>query len=65
MSLSVWLASTLRPRCREVRADACGKALCGKACLILLTDRIDLPRRQKPHGYREPDYPYKFVPEKF
>jgi polyphosphate kinase len=28
-------------------------------------DKIELPKRQKPHGYREPDYPYKFVPEKF
>ena len=22
-----------------------------------------LPKRQKAHGYDEPDYPYKFVPE--
>ena len=22
-----------------------------------------LPKRQKPHGYVEPDYPYKVVPE--
>jgi polyphosphate kinase 2 len=28
-------------------------------------DKIELPKRQKRHGYREPDYPYKFVPEKF
>jgi polyphosphate kinase 2 len=28
-------------------------------------DKIELPKRQKPHGYREPDYPYKFVLEKF
>ncbi|HXJ33847.1 MAG TPA: polyphosphate kinase 2 [Candidatus Eisenbacteria bacterium] len=28
-------------------------------------DAIELPKRQKAHGYREPDYPYKFVPEKF
>ena len=28
-------------------------------------DKIALPKRQRPHGYREPDYPYKFVPEKF
>ncbi|MGE0521311.1 MAG: polyphosphate kinase 2, partial [Candidatus Binatia bacterium] len=28
-------------------------------------DHIKLPKRQRPHGYREPDYPYKFVPEKF
>jgi len=24
-----------------------------------------LPKRQKAHGYREVDYPFKFVPEKF
>ena len=28
-------------------------------------DKIELPKRQKPHGYRAPDYPYKFVPEMF
>ncbi|MTW20598.1 polyphosphate kinase 2 [Allochromatium palmeri] len=26
-------------------------------------ERIVLPKRQKPHGYREPDYPFKFIPE--
>jgi polyphosphate kinase len=26
-------------------------------------ERPALPKRQKPHGYREPDYPYKLVPE--
>ena len=26
-------------------------------------DKVKLPDRQKPHGYKEPDYPYKFVPE--
>jgi polyphosphate kinase 2 len=26
-------------------------------------ERVKLPDRQKPHGYKEPDYPYKFVPE--
>jgi polyphosphate kinase 2 len=31
----------------------------------LQRDEIQLPKRQKPHGYREPDYPYKYVPEKF
>jgi hypothetical protein len=25
--------------------------------------KASLPHRQKPHGYKEPDYPYKFVPE--
>jgi len=28
-------------------------------------DKVRLPKRQKRHGYREPDYPYKYVPEKF
>ena len=28
-------------------------------------DKVKLPKRQKPHGYREPDYPYKYVPAKF
>ena len=26
-------------------------------------DKPVLPKRQKPHGYKEPDYPYKVVPE--
>jgi polyphosphate kinase 2 len=28
-------------------------------------DKVKLPKRDKPHGYREPDYPYKYVPGKF
>jgi polyphosphate kinase 2 len=27
--------------------------------------KVTLPKRQKPHGYQEPDYPYKFIPGKF
>ena len=26
-------------------------------------EKVKLPARQKPHGYQEPDYPYKFVRE--
>ena len=26
-------------------------------------EKVKLPEREKPHGYKEPDYPYKFVPE--
>jgi len=26
-------------------------------------EKVKLPDRQKPHGYKGPDYPYKFVPE--
>ena len=28
-------------------------------------EEVKLPKRQKPHGYKEPKYPYKFVPERF
>jgi len=28
-------------------------------------EKVKLPKRQKRHGYREPAYPYKFVPERF
>jgi polyphosphate kinase 2 len=27
--------------------------------------KVKLPKRQKAHGYKEPNYSYKFVPEKF
>jgi hypothetical protein len=27
--------------------------------------KLKLPKRQEPGRYREPDYPYKFIPEKF
>ena len=27
--------------------------------------KIKLPKRQKPDGYKEPDYPYKIIPEKY
>jgi hypothetical protein len=25
--------------------------------------KVKLPERQTPRGYKEPDYPYKFIPE--
>jgi polyphosphate kinase 2 (PPK2 family) len=28
-------------------------------------DKVKLPKRQKANEYREPDFPYKYVPEKF
>jgi len=28
-------------------------------------DRVELPQRQKPHDYREPDYPFKFIAETY
>jgi len=26
---------------------------------------VKLPARQKAHGYKEPDYPYKYVEERY
>jgi polyphosphate kinase len=31
----------------------------------ILPAKADLPSRQKANGYAEPDYPYRFVPEKY
>jgi hypothetical protein len=28
-------------------------------------EKVTLPKREKPHGYVEPDYPYRYVPEKY
>jgi polyphosphate kinase 2 len=28
-------------------------------------EKVKLPKRQKAHGYREPDYPYKYVDERY
>ena len=28
-------------------------------------EKVKLPKRQKAKGYREPAYPFKFIPEKF
>jgi len=28
-------------------------------------EKVKLPARGKSHGYREPEYPYKYIPEKF
>ena len=28
-------------------------------------EKVKLPKRQKPDGYREPDYPYRKIPQKF
>ncbi len=28
-------------------------------------DKVELPKRQKVKDYREPDYPFKFIPEPY
>ena len=32
---------------------------------LFISFEVKFPERQKPGKYREPDYPYRFVPEKF
>lgn len=29
------------------------------------SEKVKLPKRQKANGYKEPDFPYKYVPERF
>src|SRR5262249_25893245 len=31
---------------------------------ITRDEKVKLPKRQKPHGYQDPEYPFKYVPEK-
>ena len=28
-------------------------------------EKVKLPKRQKAQGYREPDYPYKYIKERY
>jgi len=28
-------------------------------------EKVKLPKRQKPHGYHPPDWPYRWIPEKY
>jgi hypothetical protein len=28
-------------------------------------EKVKLPKRQKPGGYRDPEYPFKYVPEAY
>jgi hypothetical protein len=35
------------------------------ACKKVLREKVVLPKRQNPHGYKEPDYPFKYIPEPF
>jgi hypothetical protein len=28
-------------------------------------EKVKLPKREKPDGYEEPNYPYRYVPEKY
>ena len=37
----------------------------GAWCKEAPREKVKLPDRQKRHGYREPDYPFKYIPEVF
>ena len=30
---------------------------------VVPREKVELPKRQKPHGYKDPDYAYRRVPE--
>jgi polyphosphate kinase 2 len=48
---------------RRARLNAISHLLSQIPCHDLPHDKPILPRRQKPGGYKEPDYPYKIIPE--
>ena len=39
------------------------RIFCRRSLTKTCPAKTDLPKRQKPHGYAEPNYPYKYVPE--
>ncbi len=50
---------------RRARLNTIGHLLSSIPYKKVRRDAVKLPKRQKAHGYREADYPFKFVPEKF
>ena len=48
---------------KQARLNAISHLLSQIPCEELPYDKPVLPKRQKPHGYKEPNYPYKFVSE--
>src|SRR5438876_1455394 len=50
---------------RRARLNTIGHLLSSIPYKKVRRDDVKLPKRQKAHGYREADYPFKFVPEQF
>lgn len=50
---------------RRVRLNIISHFLSNIPYQEIRREKVKLPDRQKPHKYEEPDYPYKYVPEKF
>jgi len=50
---------------KRVRLNIITHLLSQIPCKKLPREKVKLPDRQKKKGYREPDYPYKYVAEKF
>jgi polyphosphate kinase 2 (PPK2 family) len=48
---------------KRARLNTISHLLSQIPCEDLKREKPVLPKRQKPHGYVEPDYPYKVVPE--
>ena len=57
--------STASKVTRASRLNVIGQMLSKVPYKKVARDKVKLPARQKAHGYRDPEYPFKFVPEKF
>ncbi|RJG10877.1 polyphosphate kinase 2 [Pseudomonas cavernicola] len=59
-----WLVANSNDK-RRVRLNIIADLLSRIPYKEIPREKVKLPERQKPGGYREPDYPFKFIPEKF
>jgi polyphosphate kinase 2 len=50
---------------KRVRLNIISHLLGSVPYVAMPREKVILPKRQKAAGYREPDYPFRFVPEKF
>jgi hypothetical protein len=62
--LAPWYVANSNDK-RRVRLNIVSHLLERIPYKALPKSKIKLPKRQKPGGYREPDYAYRFVPQKF
>jgi hypothetical protein len=63
-SWAPWFAAKSEDK-KRVRLNIISHLLAHIPYKELPREKVKLPDRQKPKSYKEPDYPYKWVPEKF
>lgn len=59
-----WLVANSNDK-RRVRLNIISDLLSRIPYREVTREKVKLPARQKPGGYREPDYPFKFIADKF